>query len=619
MTDPTSCRGDATIPGSGPLEEVLHSIIENLPASIFWKDRESRYLGCNTAFARDAGFAAESEVVGRTDFEMGWREQAEAYRGHDNAVMTSGIPELGFEEPQTTPEGGTRWLSTSKVPLRDKENQIIGILGIYEDVTAKKRDEEALRASEVRYRTILEAAMDGFCLLDREGGLLEVNDAYCRMSGYSAAELLTMRISDLSTRETVESASTHIGAIMQRGVDRFESEHRRKDGSVFAVEASVQYLPLEGGRLIVFLRDIDERIRAAAALQQSHDMITKLAAQVPGVIYQYRMDPDGRSCFPYASPGVSDIYEVTPEQVREDATPALERVHKEDLERVHAAIQESFRSLEPFHCEFRVVLPRRGLRWCLSDAAPERTQNGGALWHGIISDITDRKQAEEALNLSLHEKESLLREVHHRVKNNLQVITSLLRLETSRSSIPDTKRVLKDMQGRILSMALLHETLYRSGRFGQVDLANYLQTLSQQVFRASSASGFLRLELDLSPVQVPIEQAIPCGLIANELLTNSLKHGFAETVSGEVRVELGQDAQGEIRFRVSDTGVGLPGDFETKRGKSLGLQLVSDLTRQLGGRLEIGPGPGAGFTVFFTASTRHATGQIPPEGTNGKS
>ena len=226
----------------------------------------------------------------------------------------------------------------------------------------------------------------------------------------------------------------------------------------------------------------------------------------------------------------------------------------------------------------------------------------------LKEDITERKHAEEALEASLREKQALLREVHHRVKNNLQVITSLLRLEAGRSEGAVLLRVLKDMQGRILSMALLHETLYRSGEFGRVELESYVRRLAQQLFRAQgSESGEASLVLDLSPVQVDIDQAIPCGLIVNEMLTNSLKHGFSGGHRGEVRVVLRPEGEKQVYLEVSDTGIGLPADFDDRRGKSLGMRLISDLVRQLGGELDIGRGPGARFQVVFSR-LRHTTG-----------
>jgi PAS domain S-box-containing protein len=218
-----------------------------------------------------------------------------------------------------------------------------------------------------------------------------------------------------------------------------------------------------------------------------------------------------------------------------------------------------------------------------------------------IRDITERRQADEALRASLREKEALLKEVHHRVKNNLQVIASLLRLETGRSEEPGTKRVLKDMQGRIRSMALLHEALYRSGTFSRVDLAEYLGQLATQLFRGQNTEpAAVSLVLELASAKVAIDQAIPCGLITNELISNSLKHAFPGGRTGEVRVDLRWGAEGRLELRVCDTGVGLPEDFEARRAHSLGLQLVSDLAKQLAGEFEIGPPPRTLFAVSFT-------------------
>jgi two-component sensor histidine kinase len=209
----------------------------------------------------------------------------------------------------------------------------------------------------------------------------------------------------------------------------------------------------------------------------------------------------------------------------------------------------------------------------------------------------------------LKEKVALLNEVHHRVKNNLQVITSLLRLEAGRSSQPDTQTVLKEMQGRIRAMALLHETLYRSGTFASVDLGAYLKQLTTQAFRAQS-NGLVRLNLMLDPVQVSMDVATPCGLLVNELITNALKHAFVRGQTGELRIELNglpatNDQSTRWCLQVRDNGVGLPADFEERRTHSLGLQLVSDLAQQIGGALEVVSEPGSGsvFSVSFALGT----------------
>lgn len=211
----------------------------------------------------------------------------------------------------------------------------------------------------------------------------------------------------------------------------------------------------------------------------------------------------------------------------------------------------------------------------------------------------------------LREKEGLLRETHHRVKNNLALVTSLMRITAGRSLVPETRAVLLEMQARIHSVIALNETLYKTASYTSVHLADYLKQIATHVFQARAPkTGEVRLSLDLAPVEVATAQAIPCGLIANELMTNSLKHGFPEGRRGEVRLSLRHGPDGLTELRVADQGVGLPPDFTMKHRDSLGLQLVGDLARQLQGTLEVGPG--STFTVSFTSQLRAGqTGEIP--------
>jgi two-component sensor histidine kinase len=200
------------------------------------------------------------------------------------------------------------------------------------------------------------------------------------------------------------------------------------------------------------------------------------------------------------------------------------------------------------------------------------------------------------------------------VKNNLQVITSLLRLEIARTALPDTKAVLSEMQNRIRSMAILHQSLYRSGDFGAVDLGDYLRQMATQTHLAQSTrASAMRLRCEVASVQVSIDQAIPCGLLVNELISNCVKHAFPEGFEGANAITLSLQpapGAGQWRLEVVDTGVGLPPDIDARRAASLGLQLATDLGRQLGGALAMGPNPGGGarFTVDFAAMERHGHG-----------
>lgn len=237
---------------------------------------------------------------------------------------------------------------------------------------------------------------------------------------------------------------------------------------------------------------------------------------------------------------------------------------------------------------------------------------GEQLLLSTVIDVTARLHVEAALRASLKEKEVLLGEVHHRVKNNLQLITSLLRLEAGRTNEPGTHAVLTEMQGRILSLALLHETLYRSGHLAAVDLDAYLEQLTNQLFRSMAPAAGVTLRLDLVPITVELDQAIPCGLLVNELVSNSLKHGFPDNRRGEIRVRLQPVSGGAaVRIEVSDDGVGVPADFRASESSTLGLHLVSILTKQLQGTLTMGQGPGAHFSLVFTPKHSSATPERP--------
>ena len=185
-----------------------------------------------------------------------------------------------------------------------------------------------------------------------------------------------------------------------RGRTRLFNEYRivRPDGVTRWIEALGDTTYDASGqpvRMTGICFDITERKHTEARLRESHELLMNLARLVPGVIYQYRLDPDGRSAFPYSSPGMEDIYEVSPEDVREDATPVFGRLHPDDAAHVSEGIYESARTLTTFHCQFRVVLPRQGLRWRWCQAQPTRLTDGATLWHGIILDVTDRVQAED--------------------------------------------------------------------------------------------------------------------------------------------------------------------------------------------------------------------------------
>lgn len=235
---------------------------------------------------------------------------------------------------------------------------------------------------------------------------------------------------------------------------------------------------------------------------------------------------------------------------------------------------------------------------------PIVTEQGMMVLASVV-DITERHRAQEILEKALLEKTVLLNELHHRVKNNLQVIASLLNLQASHAGDPRLQTVLNESQSRVKAMALTHQLLYERKDYSRIDLGEYLERLVQLLigsYRAANQHIALRCSHPPEPVHVDLERAIPCGLVVNELVTNAFKHAFPGRSAGEIVIDLQAEGTGSIVLSVADDGVGLPADFELESIRSLGLQLVPLLVDQLGGCLAIERQAGTRFRIDFSPS-----------------
>jgi len=254
-----------------------------------------------------------------------------------------------------------------------------------------------------------------------------------------------------------------------------------------------------------------------------------------------------------------------------------------------------------YELEKRYVRKDGGFVWVHLTISAVRGEEGRILYFiGVVEDITARRSAERALRDSLAEKEVLLREIHHRVKNNLQVISSLLYLQSEQLHDPAAQAMFQESRNRISSMALVHEELYSSRDLSSVPVEPYLHRLVPRLLSASSNGKDIACELVADAVQLVVDQAIPFGLIVNELVTNALKHAFVGRERGELAVSVRRSG-GDIVLRVADDGVGLPEGFNPANTSTLGMQLVVQLATQLRGRLCVESGVGAVFECVFPA------------------
>ncbi len=566
--------------------DLLEKIIDTAPIRVFWKDGNLRYLGCNTLFAQDAGLAQPEELIGKDDFQMAWAEQAELYRDDDRAVMASGLAKLFYEEPQTTSSGEIIWLRTSKVPLKNKNDETIGLLGVYEDITEHKQaevkikrlsqlyavlsycnqaivrssnqldlfqrvcdatvqfgslkmawiglvDEEtklikpvAVSGDEYGYLPNIQISVDAksplgqgptgtaarenhpvwvqdflndprtaawhergaksgwrasaslplrrhgvtigaftlyasetdafdedvqnllmemandisFALesfareearLDMEFALqnseerlqlvlrgsrdapwdwnLENNDLYYSphwwdMLGYEVNELPTGEHlwQQIVHPDDLEKVNRAFDDVINGDLETYELEFRmcHKDGHYVPVLSRGLILRDENGtplRVSGTNTDLTERKQMEAAREEALNLLQKVANSVPGMVFQFRMRADGSSCMPFASDGIHEMYHLSPEDVREDTLPLLTRAHPEDLAGLVASINESAETMTPWRYEYRVKYKDGTMRWLFGNSVPERDVDGSVLWHGFVTDITERKANEEQI------------------------------------------------------------------------------------------------------------------------------------------------------------------------------------------------------------------------------
>jgi PAS domain S-box-containing protein len=215
-----------------------------------------------------------------------------------------------------------------------------------------------------------------------------------------------------------------------------------------------------------------------------------------------------------------------------------------------------------------------------------------------IKDITDRKIADDKIKTSLKEKEMLLKEVHHRVKNNMQIVSSLLNLQSKHIEDPSTHDIFREGQNRVRSMALVHEKLYQSEDLARVDFFEYIQSLSNYLFQVYGIKASdVQMEIDVKDFFLDINTAIPCGLIVNEIITNSLKHAFPKGKKGEIKVRIEPVDPTSFYLNISDNGIGLPPELNVQTTQTLGLQLVNMLVEQLSGEYEVQSKAGTDYKI----------------------
>ncbi|MEX0661622.1 MAG: PAS domain S-box protein [Balneolaceae bacterium] len=336
---------------------LLNLLMKHVPYSIYFKDRESRFIRINKECADKFGLDDPEEAVGKTDFDFFDEEHAQRAFNEEQEIMKTGEPIINVLESEGKYQSGkrTHWASTSKFPFYDDENSIVGTFGITGDVTDQIEAEEALRNSEKKYRNIFDNIQDVFYRTDTQGIVTDISPSIERYSGYKQSEIIGFPVVKFYYHQEDREKLVH--QLLQTGkVTDYEVRLKTSDGRLVYTSITSHIIKDKSGKpngVEGIMRDISERKIAEIKLKQSDETLSKLSKQVPGTIYQFQQFPDGSSCFPFASNGIKDIYEVTPEEVKHDASKAIERTYSEDLDRLIDTINHSYHTLTDWELEYR--------------------------------------------------------------------------------------------------------------------------------------------------------------------------------------------------------------------------------------------------------------------------
>lgn len=624
------------------------AVLEASLDAIISIDHRGSVLEINAATERIFGYRA-GEMIGREMAELivppALRELHR--RGMQKFLATGEGPVLGRRiELSAIRKDGSEFpieLAITRIPL-DGASIFTGHI---RDITERKQADEELRLSRERFELAVRGSYDGIWDLDIATGEVFFSERWCAMLGYGREELAPSletwrQLLHPEDREPTRAAARR--HLRERVPYDVEFRLRKKNGQWHWFRTRGQALWDETGRALrmagsltdIATRKEAERIlgeahaelerkvaerttelweanaelrrsiaaeqEAEARLLQQHALLLNISDSVPAELVvkdtqgryilgnlphrQYLRIPSqaaiqGKTAFDFFPAGIADACTADDRAVLDDKTPLLRR---EELR------------LSKDGAPAWVATTRVALR-------DVHKKTIGLIC--VTADITERKLIEERLQHSVEEKEVLLQEIHHRVKNNMQVVSSLLQLQSATLRDPETQALFQESQQRVHSMAMVHEKLYQSASLAEIDFADYLSSLARILFDSYVTDGTLvRFEKRVEPLPIDIERAVPLALIANELITNSLKYAFPGGRRGVVTLEFGAAGKGELRLAVRDDGVGVPADFDPEKGHSLGLRIVNLLTRQLRGRLTWHNGAGVNFAIDFPSGPK---------------
>ncbi len=483
------------------------------------------------------------------------------------------------------------------------------ILSIARDITELKKTEKNLKWNINLLHSVAENSPLSFYVVDNKtDSILYLNSNFCKLWGleYLEKEIKEGKLKNddvilkilplvndkeffiktckpLQNEENRSILEDEISLTDGRIIRRFSTQIRDNEDRYF-------------GRLFI-CEDISERKKIENSIKDREEHLSLITDNMLDLMFQVNRE----GIFEYVSPSIKELlgYEVEDIIGKRDYE-FMGMAHPDDFEVIIDTLQLVIKNLKPNRVQHRLKHADGHYIWVETVGNPlsdNKDEFSGAVY--ISRDITELKNVENQLKSSLEEKEVLLREIHHRVKNNMQVISSLLNLQSRYLNDEKTVNVLNESRNRVISMAMVHEELYRSHDLSKIDFADYIQRLLSALFSSYGVdSNVIIPEINVEDVLLNIDVAVPCGLIINELVSNSLKHAFVQRQKGKISIKFHPYGE-KYLLTVSDDGIGIPENIDFENTKTLGLQLVNTLVKQLSGDIDICRNTGTLIKIVF--------------------
>jgi PAS domain S-box-containing protein len=414
--------------------------------------------------------------------------------------------------------------------------------------------------------------------------------------GYEKEEIYGINPFDFVIFDPGTSAAIEVEKLYRDGHITLEVGIKTRDGSCIPVEVNIHTYVSKGKQIIqTIARDITERKLAERKLADNLKFLQILIDTIPVPVFYKNTQGTYIGCNNAFEKYLGKSREQIIGKTVYDINPVelADIFHQSDMSLLRSGSMQTYET-EVMHADGSA---HDNIFYKAPFYNPDGTL-GGLI--GTMLDITERKHIEERLRGSLQEKEVLLKEVHHRVKNNMQIISSLLNLQLSDVDQEPVRQILEESQNRIRSIALVHERMYKSSDLSRIDFSEYLKSMCNQLLLTYlSTTERVKITVDGTSIHLGVDQAVPCGLILNELISNSLKHAFPGSRPGTVKIHLND--KDHCTITIEDDGVGLPENFGMDSAQSMGMQLVSALVEQLEGTITFDRTPGTQFTITFPA------------------